>query len=181
VRGRNQTAKPPTKEKADDFALSPQNGAVVLSQRRRWGHRTDGEKFTLRLTRRNGQPRKGRPVRLRKDSTNLLRRGAWARGDLFPSQAATCRLSISTQRAKGWYSCVRPCECGLNHIGRNSMTILKKLAIAAAMIVIASSVAVAQTVPGAPIGKTPSPHKHKHYKMHMRTTPHAHKHMKTQG
>ena len=47
VRGCNQTAKPPTKEKADDFALSPQNGAVVLSQRRRWGHRTDGEKFTF--------------------------------------------------------------------------------------------------------------------------------------
>ena len=42
-----QTAKPPTKEKADGFALSPQNGAVVLSQRRRWGHRTDGEKFTF--------------------------------------------------------------------------------------------------------------------------------------
>jgi len=61
------------------------------------------------------------------------------------------------------------------------MTILKRLAIVAAMIVIASSVAVAQTVPGAPIGKTPSPHKHKHYKMHLRTTPHTHKHMKTQG
>ena len=47
VKGCNQTAKPPTKEKADGFALSPQNGAVVLSQRRRWGHRTDGEKFTF--------------------------------------------------------------------------------------------------------------------------------------
>jgi len=59
------------------------------------------------------------------------------------------------------------------------MTILKRLAIVAAMIVIGSSVAVAQNA--APIGKTPSPHKHKHYKMHMRTTPHTHKHMKTQG
>ena len=57
------------------------------------------------------------------------------------------------------------------------MTILKRLAIVAAMIVIAGSVAVAQ----APIGKTPSPHKHKHYKMYMRTTPHTHKHMKTTG
>jgi hypothetical protein len=74
--------------------------------------------------------------------------------------------------------CVRPRECGLK--GRSVMTILKRLATVAAMIVIASSVAVAQNA-GAPIGKTPSPHKHKHYKMHMRTTPHTHKHMKTQG
>jgi putative SOS response-associated peptidase YedK len=57
------------------------------------------------------------------------------------------------------------------------MATLKRVAIGAAMIVIASSVAVAQ----APVGKTPSPHRHKHYKMHMRTTPHTHKHMKTQG
>jgi hypothetical protein len=63
----------------------------------------------------------------------------------------------------------------------HTMKILKSLAIIAAMVVAGSSVAAAQTVPGAPIGKTPSPHKHKHYKMHMRTTPHTHKHMKTQG
>jgi len=38
----------------------------------------------LRLTRRNGQPRSGRPVRLRKDSTNLLRRGG--RRSFFPAK-----------------------------------------------------------------------------------------------
>ena len=70
----------------------------------------------LRLTRRNGQPRRGRPVRLRKDSTNLATTRSLGG---VPGQAATCRLTISTQRAKGWYSCVRPCECGFNHIGRN--------------------------------------------------------------
>jgi hypothetical protein len=71
VRGCNQTAKPPTKEKADGFALSPQNGAVVLSQRRRWGHRTDGEKFTFASHPEERSTSQGTPSRLRKDSTQI--------------------------------------------------------------------------------------------------------------
>src|SRR6516164_8917185 len=82
VKGCNQTAKPPTKEKADGFALSPQNGAVVLSQRRRWGHRTDGAKFTFASHPGERSTRRGRPVRLRKDSTNLTTTRSLG-GDLF--------------------------------------------------------------------------------------------------
>jgi hypothetical protein len=77
------------------------------------------------------------------------------------------------------------------------MKTLKSLAIVATLVVVGSSVAVAQTGPttggqqpvaggaaGATKVITPSHHKFKHHRMYMSTTPHKHKHMKpapTQG
>jgi hypothetical protein len=54
--------------------VAPERCRCVQSQRRRWGYRTGGEKFHLCVSPGGSRlPRKGRPLRPRKDSTNLPR------------------------------------------------------------------------------------------------------------